>query len=219
MRHQPQHSCGVHDLHVALLRATSSPAATLATATAAHAAALRKAGRLAPAMHHHLELHAFLRGEAAGGAAAAGDAVPAAPPPAAIAAWRLEEAKLLWASGRQQLAMKLVESLPGDLDNVAPGASHAHAVHAEHASTSHQPALGLPCVSLANEWVLVTRFCLSYTLLTALCNAFAACTRAHPLPGRCILTSGQGHLARLCPVLVSFCADASRLLGYAAADG
>lgn len=117
IRRHPRHGSGVHGLSTALLRAVGAPLPTLTIATAAQAAALRKAGHLPAALHHHLELHTLLG--AAAGADAGGEAEARA---AAVAAWRLEEAKLLWASGRQQLAVKLVEDLQGDLDSVPPGA-------------------------------------------------------------------------------------------------
>lgn len=119
IKQHPRHGSGVHDLHTSLLRAIGAPVATLTAAAAAQAAALRKGGCLATAMHHHLELHALL------GAVAAVEEPGAdgSPHTAAVAAWRLEEAKLLWASGRQQLAVKLVEELQGDLDCVAAGAA------------------------------------------------------------------------------------------------
>lgn len=120
IRRHPRHGSDVHGLSTVLLRAVGAPLPALTTATAAQAAALRKAGRIPAALHHHLELHALL--SAAAGTEAAGDVggdVEAHV--AAVAAWRLEEAKLLWASGRPQLAVKLAEDLQGNLHDVPDG--------------------------------------------------------------------------------------------------
>eukprot|EP00892_Ulva_mutabilis_P002510 jgi/Ulvmu1/1225/UM109_0023.1 len=135
MQQHPRAACGVHDLHTALLRAVCAPVDTLTSATAAHAAALRKCGSVAAAMHHHLDLHALLAAVPGGGGSEDGGNVEGS----AIVAWRVEEAKLLWASGRQQLAVKLAEELQGDLGSVPPeDAERAASVVALAAKWSHQ---------------------------------------------------------------------------------
>jgi hypothetical protein len=105
IKHKPQLGVATHALHSELLRAVGAPVDTLAASVTCHAAALRKAGRLPEAMRHHLDLHTMM---AQSTGATVYDGCRRGFP-----LWRVEEAKLLWAMGKQRLAVGLLERLSG----------------------------------------------------------------------------------------------------------
>jgi hypothetical protein len=90
--------CG---LHAALAARAHVPPHAAVSALAAHARALRKAGRLPEAMHAVLDIHTLITraNSSAHGAATAS------------AMWRVEEAKLLWGCGKPRLAHALLQQL------------------------------------------------------------------------------------------------------------
>lgn len=152
-----------HSMRAELMRCAHMPASVLVDTMSAHACALRKSGRSVEASQVVLDIHSMLAGdlgglERQGGSQTSTGAVWGLQRVGLW--WRVEEAKLLWATGKPKLAGKLLEEVEGSLNpEQDPGAgSHFASISTE---LSNQ-CIGhvMTCAECLNSSMVKFPFCL-----------------------------------------------------------
>jgi hypothetical protein len=130
------HGSFYYGMRSALMRCSRMPASVLVDTMVAHACALRKSGRSAEASQVILDIHSMLAGGQGGFMESQGGSqMPNGSDNLGLQRvgmwWRVEEAKLLWASGKPKLAGKLLQEVEASLNltsepGTSPSAASAH---------------------------------------------------------------------------------------------
>lgn len=118
-----------HGMHASTMHCARMPASVLVDTMAAHACALRKCGRSPEASQVILDIHSMLGGGHRGGMDSQWGSQASVGAEWGLQGvglwWRVEEAKLLWASGKPKLAGKLLEEVESSLNpQNDPGAKY-----------------------------------------------------------------------------------------------